>query len=609
MSAVLLSNLPIGCMDADIHRALLMYGTAVNIVMNAATSQAVVTMRTPQEAQALLSRRAVNVVGTSVRVDPHIDGRQQPQQLAPPPQPQQQHQQHQQQMNSVSYGYGGASVPLNSGGGSAPNNYQASLPMGVTQPPSNYSGHAIMPAPQQTSNRLRVVVEDCRYPITRDVLLQMFSMISPPVQVYCGQSGPTTTGEVEFAEASSAERAMQQFNNNAIYPGCCYVRLFYEPPRQSHQTPSHQAPPPLPMAQPQQQPPPPQQQQPPYGGGRGGDMYTMQQSQSAGEYDHMSRDPLATYPPPHSAADLYSGGSYMGPGMRGGRGGRGAMIRGGRGVARGMGRGMGPVTFQPYEAHPPGGFTGRGDTGSNDTTLIVGNVPLTVPLYDLWVLLEVFGNILSLKRQFTDKTNVVAQFQNPLDARNAVIYLQSCPFRGAKLRLKRFAGFVDRGSGVEWNAGPSTDPATLAVLFTSGYHHRTKPSAPANLQGRVSPEKNLYVSNLAESITDDAVKEKLRGFGFNVIEFDRKSPTVAILSFQDTETAVDALIALHGKEMNERFLRVTFSRYPPGSRAAVPKMENEEGKAQHAEEEGAVQTTTAPTLSPSEAVEAGNVGY
>lgn len=47
-----------------------MYGIAVKINIDNQLGQATVTMRTPQESQALINRRTINILGSTVRVDP-----------------------------------------------------------------------------------------------------------------------------------------------------------------------------------------------------------------------------------------------------------------------------------------------------------------------------------------------------------------------------------------------------------------------------------------------------------------------------------------------------------------------------------------------------------
>ncbi|KPI88945.1 hypothetical protein ABL78_1911 [Leptomonas seymouri] len=644
MTTIVLHNLPVGCMESDIHRALLIYGTAVNIKMDTRISQAVVTMRTQQEAQALLNRHSVNVSGTSVRVDTQ-------QSQSPQPPPSQQLPPN--AMGAAGYPYAHhppgamhagmappASVsalsqqqqsfyPPNIGGG-----YNS-----ISPPPSHLltgSGNAIMPAPPQTSGRLKVVVDDCRYPITRDVLARMFSMIAPPVAVSCGPYGPTTTGLVEFAESASAQKAVDLFHGKPIYPDCCYVKLTFAPMWEvtpppglgaSVTPPAVDAPnaPGYPYAGQAGMPgsaslfaaPPPPPNADidarypgwyPRGGGGVGSGYDALYYGGYRRGDGVSLPTAAAAGRGHGVAygdddrREYAIGLSRGNGRGGDIPHRGLMVRGGRGAVRGAVRGGGaPPDFSPYNisplhAHYPpslraaaaGESAGVG-IGSRpavapvtDCAVLISGVAESVPLYDLWVLLEVYGNVKSLKRQHTDRTQVVAQFQHATDTVLAVQYLHGCIFRGSKLRLKRFLGYQERDT--EWNLGPSTDPSTAAALFEKDYHHRVSPHMPRNPHSAMYPDKNLFLSNLTEDVTDHELEEMWRRAGFEPVASYRRGPKTSIVGFKDVETAINALIAMHLKSFESRTLYVTFSRFPPGPR--LPKTE-QEGARDEEKEDGA----------------------
>lgn len=664
MSTVVLHNLPVGCMESDIHRALLIYGSAVRVEMNTPLSQAVVTMRTQQEAQALLNRHSVNVSGTSVRVDT-----QQTQQPLPtmPPQPQQRYPQQQQYTpNPPSHGasvqgYGYANpqgamytgmVPahqaapqqqqqqqpyypqsMRGGAGESFSALPASQPQPQPHVPSAHTS-AILPAPPQTSRRLKVVVEDCRYPITRDVLLRMFSMIATPVMVTCGPYGPTTTGMVEFADAASAQQAVEQYHSKAIYPDCCYVQLLFEPMWEvpasgasvmggsqsamrgdymygsgyGQQAPPSPAGPPARHAgwDPREET-----------GALSGDY-------GSGPYAQLPqpRNDRTQGPPHGGGGEMADYGSRAGVGRGSGRGGgepyqsAGLMVRGGRGVVGGRGAarggaGVGGHLFTPYgDAEPsyssPAPFPHHPSRASGDvaggtaiggrppaavpppsnSAVLVSGVPTTVPLYDLWVLLEVYGNVKSLKRQLLDRTQVVAQFFFAADTVTAVQYLHGCTFHGSQLRLKRFMGYQERPT--EWNVGPPTDPATLAVSFERDFHHRFSPLKPRNPRSAVHPSPNLFLCNLTDKVTDAEVDALLRAAGVEPLTSFRRGPKATIVGFKDVETTVRALVAMHLKDVNGASLYASFSRFPPGPRPARKEGEeaDHEDEMDGAQEEG-----------------------
>lgn len=444
-------------------------------------------------------------------------------------------------------------------------------PLASHAPPSQHQ------APSRCST-VRVVVDGCTYPITTEVLQQVFTRFSPNVQIQCGPSGTTTHGTVTFPDAGSAAAAVQSLNKKCIYPGCCNMTL----------TLAEEVPPPPSVSMPQVTLVPPFGQQ-----------QLMQFTAPSGYYAGGFAAPMPQAQPQYTPQLVQPSSAYVSsvpppPPFRG-RG--GFAPRGGHGMSAGLGA---PGFQEPYAARSHNQYGHHSfhqhhehhhhhqqhnshhhtqhlhSVGGNDSAVvIVSGVPESVPLQSLWVLLEVYGNVQSLKRQFSHKTNVVAQFQNLHDARGVLVHLQHCPFFGSTLQLKHFAGYVDRsGSKTEWNSGPATDPGTLAFLF-HGSHHRTKPSAPFNPKQKCRPDKYLFVSNLSEEIPDTEVAELFRAKGFTVLDMYRKTPVAAIVSLGSVEEAVEALIAVHATLMNGRYLSVAFSRFPPGPPPAGVAQEDE----------------------------------
>lgn len=495
-STVVLSDIPMqGCDEHVIRRALLQYGTAIDIQLH--MNQAVVLMRTPQEAHAVAQRGSVTILGSSVR------------------------------------------VVLDSRPSSSNPQQGSAAPGGAAQPVSYNPGF-----PQSGGNCLHILIEECQYTITEQTLMEMFSQVVQPTYVACSpvQGTDQVVGKVEFADAMSAQQAITHFNNKPIYGNSCFLHLSVDY-HSGHPDPNGANPNGVIPTNPQdlpypsqpmsnmylQYPPPPQHQGMPSGWSRG-----------RGRGGHVPQHSYELYHMMYGVPSLPQGEDAMGY----------------------------QYPPQPYQHHQ-----------TNETAVMISNVALSVPLYDLWVLLEVYGNVNSLKRQYKDKTNVVAQFQNGMDAKTAVVYLNNCPFRGnLSLSLKLFAGYVERGGKEEWNSGPATDPNSHAVLF-SGYHHRTKPSAMFNRLGRIRPDKIIFVSNLIESITDDELKAVFQASGAHIVEYYRKNAVGAIISFREIPEAIDALISVHAKKIQDRFLRVTFSRYVPGP-PQVGGRENEETAAQ-----------------------------
>ncbi|CUI14356.1 RNA-binding protein, putative [Bodo saltans] len=436
---------------------------------------------------------------------------------------------------------------------------------------------------------LLVTVEQCQYPITDTVLRDVFTRIGVVGRIACApQQGTSTTATVHFADAATAARAKTEMDGKQIYPNCCIMRIGFQPEMNQHH--HHNA---APMNS----------------GGYNGDSFNNQHqrpmpSQYGGQHhhhhhhhQHHAQHNGYNNMPPHNGHPTTLGGTTMAQTVTTVATTRTSMERSRTAVvalAVEAAEGRGGNLMAPGHQHmhqQDGGF-GAYNGAQEAPVLIISNVPETVSLHSLWVLLEVYGNVNSLKRQHTHKDNVVALFQNLHDARGAVTHLQSCPFYGNTLNVKHFAGYQDRGaSRVEWNLGPATDPLTIAFQF-HGNHHRTKPSAPFNPKQKNRPDRNLFVSNLTEEITDDAVKELFASKEFVVLEFYRKTANAAILQLESVDKAVEGLIATHAQQLSGRYIYVAFSRFPPGPPPAGQQDQDQgEGSAPAAELAAAPEAT------------------
>ena len=413
-------------------------------------------------------------------------------------------------------------------------------------PPQQYGGYPQQggyppqqyggyPQQQPMTARIQIRVENCLYPINNAVLAQALGMVAPAQRVDAyPAANQTVVGTAEFADYATADNVVRTLNGKSIYPDCCRVLL------------NHAA-------------PPPQQHFPPQMG-RGG--YGMAPGMGMGM------------------------GMGMDPSMMGGRGG----MMGGRGMGRG--RGMGAVPGAP------GGFTPyENAAGYQDPVVIVTGVPEEVCLKNLWTLMECYGNVRTLRRQFSARTSVIATLYSHNDLRTMLMSVNGCPFYGSTLGIKSFAGFnVKGGHQTEWNAGAPTDPATLAYDFSTS-HHRGRPSDKANNVRKGRPSKALFVTNLSDKITDDMVRTLFTSKGYTLLDFERKSDTIVIVDLESIDTAVRALCDTHATVIEERHVKVSFSLWPPHS---VPPGVGEKAAEAAGDDATPAEGTAAPAAAATE---------
>lgn len=201
----------------------------------------------------------------------------------------------------------------------------------------------------------------------------------------------------------------------------------------------------------------------------------------------------------------------------------------------------------------------------NSHVVLISNVPTNIALKKLFILLEVYGICVGLRRQTRNPETVVAKYETLNDACTAVKLLDGAPFFGKNLHLRQFVGYEDRGSFAPAAGHPSdpNDPACLTADFTVA-RHRGRPHGHGGVTGRkYPPAENLFVANLTEDMADvDILNDLFVQHGFTVTEFVRKDPSYGIVGLKDADEGVRALIQLHSIIYKERYIRITFSGFP-----------------------------------------------
>lgn len=209
--------------------------------------------------------------------------------------------------------------------------------------------------------------------------------------------------------------------------------------------------------------------------------------------------------------------------------------------------------------------------------IVINGVPPHVPLIKLYLLLEVYGVCYGLRRQPQFSNQILARFENMNDATLCVKHLNNAPFLGGDLHIRMYNHLVHNSLGevtqnnnlVSFHAeNGKTDPSSTECLcfdFTH-YRHRGRPHHNGGVTGKkFNPTPFLFVANLTEDIDESDIRNFFAQHGYEVQEFARKRLEFGIVSLKDTATAVSALIEMHSSIIKDRYLRITFSGFPPNS--------------------------------------------
>lgn len=442
------------------------------------------------------------------------------------------------------------------------------------------------------SRTIRVKIDDARYPINEAVMRQVFQssgsieqidVLSPEHRTATDSSASifTVIASIKFRDVHAAIHALQNFHSKPIYPGCCYMSIQYV------NTQVHPAL--MPMV-PQQQPvmspatmmmnsaptlPAPQmiQSSPHFSstisqhsfsasnGPLGNGMHPHGMEFPYGQ-QQSGYEPRAVYQPQsgYESQSGYQPNPQQYHYYPESTGGRGFGARGGY-AGRGMGRGRGRGGTNGYIQTP---FNGMAPQQDQSCVLVCGFAQ-GHSLKELFVLLEVYANVLGMKRLSKQNPDqVLVRFQHEQDARSVVHYVHGTPFFDSMLQLRIFVGYDISRSFACPQGLPADDPSCWSADFTTGVHHRHVPGALVHAR-RYKPSEHLFVGNLTSEITDDMVNKWFNDKGFTVVDFSRKNDIFCILSLESTSRAAEALVAIHAMNVADRFIKVTFSGFSPQS--------------------------------------------
>lgn len=267
--------------------------------------------------------------------------------------------------------------------------------------------------------------------------------------------------------------------------------------------------------------------------------------------------PMVGVPPP------FYGGRGGGRGMRGGPGGRG--MRGGGGVGRGGAPQVGGFNPMMGMQQP---------MVSKDTPSIfisVTVVPETEPLHNIFILMEAFGGVFSIRRNQKQKDILTVKTNSIDDAENIVRYLRRVPYAGGTVSAKRFPTYTERNPCTD--EGDAKDPETTQFDFTASRHR-----SPGQ-RSKCQPSRNLRITGCSVFSEED-IANYLNAMGFEPASVTKEeSDGSFVVSMVDTATAVKALIQCHGNVCSEERSNVIFVEGPPEESEANNATTNASGAA------------------------------
>ncbi|XP_055385072.1 polypyrimidine tract-binding protein 1 isoform X2 [Condylostylus longicornis] len=175
----------------------------------------------------------------------------------------------------------------------------------------------------------------------------------------------------------------------------------------------------------------------------------------------------------------------------------------------------------------------------------------------LFTLFGVYGDVQRVKILYNKKDSALIQMAEPQQAYLAMNHLDKIRLWGKSIRV-----MPSKHQAVQLPKEGQPD-AGLTRDYSQNPLHRFKKPGSKNYQNIYPPSATLHLSNIPGSCTEEDIKEAFTKNGFEVkgFKFFPKDRKMALLQLVSVDEAVLALIKMHNHQLSEsNHLRVSFSK-------------------------------------------------
>uniref|UniRef100_G3UBJ5 Polypyrimidine tract-binding protein 1 n=1 Tax=Loxodonta africana TaxID=9785 RepID=G3UBJ5_LOXAF len=175
----------------------------------------------------------------------------------------------------------------------------------------------------------------------------------------------------------------------------------------------------------------------------------------------------------------------------------------------------------------------------------------------LFILFGVYGDVQRVKVLFNKKENALVQMADGSQAQLAMSHLNGHKLHGKPVRIT-----LSKHQNVQLPREGQEDQG-LTKDYSNSPLHRFKKPGSKNFQNIFPPSATLHLSNIPPSISEDDLKILFSSNGGMVkgFKFFQKDRKMALIQMGSVEEAIQALIELHNHDLGENHhLRVSFSK-------------------------------------------------
>ncbi|KYN19215.1 Polypyrimidine tract-binding protein 1 [Trachymyrmex cornetzi] len=365
---------------------------------------------------------------------------------------------------------------------------------------------------------LRVIVEHLLYPITLDILYQIFTRYGKVLKIVTFTKNSSFQALIQYADMLSAQTAKFSLDGQNVYNSCCTLRIDYSKMQ---------------------------------------NLNVKYNNDKSRDYTNPN---LPTGDASLDAASLALGGELllMGAGSQP-RARIPESIAGAPGVLPtpfAM-HGLASPLAGPYNGVPPaGGLAGLGGfplgaaglgvrvqgSAQASAVLLVSNLNEEMVTPDaLFTLFGVYGDVQRVKILYNKKDSALIQMAEPHQALLALTHMDKLRVFGKQIKV-----MLSKHQTVQLPKEGQPD-AGLTKDYTNSTLHRFKKPGSKNYQNIYPPSSTLHLSNIPATVAEEEIKDAFTKNGFTVkaFKFFPKDRKMALIQMPNMDDAVAALIVSH----------------------------------------------------------------
>uniref|UniRef100_A0A3Q3F069 Polypyrimidine tract-binding protein 1 n=1 Tax=Labrus bergylta TaxID=56723 RepID=A0A3Q3F069_9LABR len=350
---------------------------------------------------------------------------------------------------------------------------------------------------------LRVIVENLFYPVTLDVLHQIFSKFGTVLKIITFTKNNQFQALIQYADGMTAQHAKLSLDGQNIYNACCTLRISFSKLTSLNVK---------------------------YNNDKSRD-YTRPDLPTADSQQSLDHQTMA-------AAAF---GLSM-PGMPG--------------ALASLGMSHGSMAAAAAAASRLG-LSGLAPSAGNNVLLVSNLNPESVTPHCLFILFGVYGDVMRVKILFNKKENALIQMSDSTQAQLAMSHLSGQRLHGRDMRVT-----FSKHTTVQLPREGHEDQGLTKDYGNSPLHRFKKPGSK-NYSNIFPPSATLHLSNIPPSVVEDDLRRLFASSGATVkaFKFFQKDRKMALIQMGSVEEAIESLIEFHNHDLGENHhLRVSFSK-------------------------------------------------